>query len=204
VSKRETDNLRIGLFGGTFDPPHMGHLILAEVFYEKYRLDRLLFLPAHIPPHKMQVASSPVQDRLAMVRLSTRSHPAFEVDDSEIRRGGISYTVDTLRWLSEKHTLTRQNLYFLIGGDSLADLHSWRRPEEILTLATIVVARRPEAELAAVSDEFKSQVRFLDAPQISLSSQWIREQVRSGQPFESYVLPEVADYIRKHHLYQPQ
>jgi nicotinate-nucleotide adenylyltransferase len=133
---------RIGLFGGTFDPPHLGHLAIAERARECLRLDQVIFMPSGTPPHKRGAEISRAAARVAMTRLAVRDHPAFTLDTLETRRRGASYTVDTLRTLRAQHP--RARLYLVIGEDSLEEFHTWHEPESILALATLVVAPRPE------------------------------------------------------------
>jgi len=134
---------RIGVFGGTFDPPHVGHLALAEWAREALRLDRVIFMPAARPPHKRRRRVTPADDRVAMTRLAVRGNRHFRVSTLEVRRTGPSYTVDTLRALRKAHP--RASFWLLIGEDSLAEFHTWHAPGEILALARLAVAGRPGA-----------------------------------------------------------
>ena len=133
---------RIGLFGGTFDPPHLGHLVLAEWARMRLRLDRVVFMPAGTPPHKRGRRLTDAAHRLAMTRLAVRGNPAFVVSAFEARRAGPSFTVDTLRHLRGRQPGAR--FYLLMGADSLADFPTWHQPGEIARLATLVVAARPD------------------------------------------------------------
>src|SRR5262245_37914490 len=131
---------RVGLFGGTFDPPHLGHLVVAQWALDRLKLDRVVFMPSGTPPHKRGRPVTPAADRVAMTRLAVRGNRAFEVSTLEARRRGSSYTVDTLRALRARSGGTR--VFLLIGEDSLEQFHTWREPESILELATLAVAPR--------------------------------------------------------------
>jgi nicotinate-nucleotide adenylyltransferase len=137
---------RIGLFGGTFDPPHLGHLALAERARDQLRLDRVIFMPSGLPPHKRRRAVAPPAHRLAMTRIAVRGNAGFVVSALETRRRGASYTVDTLRALAAREPEAR--LYLVIGEDSLRDFPTWHAPEEIAELAALAVAPRPLAAAA--------------------------------------------------------
>ncbi len=193
--------MRVGVYGGTFDPIHVGHLIIGELAREALELDRLLFVVAKRPPHKVSEVITPAKFRLEMVRLATLDNPFFEPSDIEIRRGGVSYTVDTLQALSEELDLARERLFFLMGADSLVDFPSWRQPDRILELATVVALRRPGVDLSDVDPEYLRRVRLLPTPLIEISATNIRQRVSRGCSIR-YLVPEpVIDYIREHKLY---
>ena len=156
--------MRLGIYGGSFDPIHYGHLLLAESCREQCRLDQIWFTPAAIPPHKLERQLTSGQHRLEMLKLATSGNEAFRVNDQEIQRGGVSYTVDTLADLQAKDP--NRELFFLMGADSLADLHTWKEPKRICELAIPVVVRRsgaavPDVSVLAefVSDERLEQIR---------------------------------------------
>jgi nicotinate-nucleotide adenylyltransferase len=200
---------RVGLFGGTFDPPHLGHLVVAQWALDRLKLDRVLFIPSGTPPHKLGRPVTPAADRVAMTRLAVRGNRAFEVSTLEARRRGSSYTVDTLRALRARSGETR--VFLLIGEDSLEQFHTWREPESILELATLAVAprggrpahstrhaRRPGQGAAVPSRRFV----WLDSPLILISSSEIRRRSRQGRSLR-YLVPEpVAAYIARHRLYR--
>ena len=212
---------RIGLFGGTFDPPHVGHLALAEWARESLRLDRVLFVPAGSPPHKGRARLSKVADRVAMTRLAVRDQPAFTVSTLETRRDGPSFTVDTLRALRRREP--RARIYLIMGADSLAEFPGWRDPAAILAFATLAVAARPgvpgavrpggrgaargtpsrHATDAATRSLFKDvRIEWLDNPGLDLSSSAIRARLRAGRTVR-YLIPDtVARYIARHRLYR--
>jgi nicotinate-nucleotide adenylyltransferase len=186
---------RIGLFGGTFDPPHVGHLALAEAARQRLRLDRVVFVPAGDPPHKRGRRLSPAADRLAMTRLAVRGLPGFEVSTVEIRRRGPSFTVDTLRRLAARHPGAR--LFLLLGADSLGEFRTWRDPDGIRRLATLAVAARPGHRL-----RLPRGVRRIDSPPLDVSSSALRARARAGRPLRVLVPEPVARYIERHRLYR--
>lgn len=195
---------RVALFGGTFDPPHLGHLIIADAAREVLRLDRVEFLVAADPPHKRDVARSRFEDRRAMVELAVAGSPYFSVNDSEGSRSGPSFTVDTIRL--RRANAPDEALWFLMGADSLVDLATWRSPSAILELARLAVAARPGTEIDM--DGLETQLRgvgqatdVVETPLIDLSSSGLRDRVRSGRSI-SFRTPEaVIDLIRTRGLY---
>ena len=182
--------MRIGIFGGTFDPPHTGHLLAASDAIEAYALDRVLFVPAAGQPLKSAIVAAP-SDRLAMVRLLVGDDPRFEVDPIEIERGGLSFTVETLRALRERFEAGRMAkgdglkvaLVLLLGADAAATLPQWREPEAVASLAEIVVLPRGGARADVSSTE-------------------IRERLRDGKSIRGFVPESVEAYITSKHLYR--
>lgn len=191
--------MRVGIFGGTFNPPHFAHLILAEIIREQAELDRIRWIPTRTPPHK--TADTPARHRLAMTRLAVAGNDAFEVSEIELQRSGPSYTVDTLEALQRDEPDVAFSL--LIGGDSLADFMTWRRPEEIVRRVPLIVYRRPGATASPEAVmRFADRIRYADAPAIELSSVSIRERVRNGQSIRYMVPDTVRAYIVQHGLYR--
>lgn len=190
---------RLGLFGGTFDPPHLGHLALAEWARERLRLDRVLFMPAGTPPHKRRAKLSSVRHRVAMTRLAVRGNAAFEVSTLEARRLGPSFTLDTLRELRALHPGAR--IYLLMGEDSLADLPHWREPDAIARLSTPVVAVRPGGGASRARTAFGRRVLWLDNPGLEVSSSAIRARARAGRSVRYLVPDAVARYVAGFRLY---
>ncbi len=191
---------RLGLFGGTFDPPHLGHLALAEWARDELKLDRVVFMPAARPPHKRGRVRTPTAARLAMARLAVRGHRGFEVSALEAGRRGPSYTVDTLRALRDRSP--GAEWFLLLGQDSLAELASWKDPEALVRLATPVVAARPGARARRAARVFGRRVVWLDNPGIEVSSSGIRERVRRGRSIRYLVPDAVARYIARAGLYR--
>ena len=196
----ETVALRVGLFGGTFDPIHLGHLILAEACREALKLDRVVFIVAGQPPHKPG-GRTPVDHRIEMARIATAGHPAFEVSEIEARTSGPSYSFETL----EKVQAERPGdaLFFLIGADSLADLPQWRRPERIAELATIAVANRPGvvADVPDLGPTARPMVR-VEIPPIGISSHDLRRRVAEGRSIRYLVPRGVEAYLAEQRLYR--
>ncbi|MEK7330297.1 MAG: nicotinate-nucleotide adenylyltransferase [Candidatus Eisenbacteria bacterium] len=191
---------RIGLFGGTFDPPHLGHLALAEHARDRLRLDEVRFIPAGQPPHKRGEPITSAAGRVAMARLAVRGNPAFTVSTIETRRGGPSFTIKTLREVAAE--APRARLYLLLGADSLDDFASWRDPEAILRLVTLVVAHRPGAGGPRRGVPGGRRVVRLDNAELALSSSLVRVRVRAGRSVRYLVPDAVAAYIARHRLYR--
>jgi len=201
---------RIGIFGGSFDPIHLGHLIMAEMFRESMQLDRVVFLLAKVSPFKTESHPSDDKQRWEMLRLAISGNEAFQADDREIRRGGVSYTVDSLRSMQQE--TPSAEWFLLIGADSLKDFDQWREPREILERVRLVVAER--GGLDHVSwDAFQSiatpeqlravQERKLDAPKIEIASRDLRRRVRDGRSIRYLVPPAVEAFIHEQRLWLP-
>lgn len=197
---------RIGIFGGTFDPPHLGHLILASEARVQLMLTRLLWVLTPVPPHKLDRPISSLDDRLAMVKLALKDEPDFELSTIEIERKGPHYTLDTLHLLAEQSP--RAELVFLIGGDSLHDLPTWHRPADLVAAChQIGVMRRPgdSIDLSVLEKQIPgitAKVKFIDAPLLEIASHEIRRRASKGLPFRYYLLPPVYDYIIQNSLYK--
>ena len=195
---------RIGVFGGTFDPVHLGHLIVAADLQHALNLDRLLFVPAGRPPHKNADIVSDDADRLAMLELAIAGTPSFEISSADLDRGGPSYTADLLETLSM--TLGPADLVFIMGADSLRDLPNWHDPARIARLARLGVARRPgvavdlTAVLAAVP-EARNRIDLVESPLIGISSTDLRRRVEKGEPITFQIPAAVEHYIFDRGLY---
>lgn len=198
--------MRVGVLGGTFDPVHFGHLLLAELCREECRLDRVLFVPAGVPPHKLGRAITPAAARGAMLELAIAGNPAFAVDRRELQRRDPCYTVDTLRELRQEQPGTQ--FVFLMGADSLADFPTWRTPAEILRLVEVAVVRRrgePEPDWSPVRGlgvaNWEERVRLVTGPAVDYSATEIRRRVGAGASIRYQVPAAVECYIRQHGLY---
>ncbi len=189
---------RIGVFGGTFDPPHIGHLIIAEQACQQLCLDRLLFIPAYVPPHKRHKETANAEQRLAMVKLSIAGAAKFEVAAIEIHRKGISYTVDTLKELH--HRNPKAKLFLIVGGDNYAGFKSWKSTGEILKLSSVVVYRRNLRKPLEKGLRLKN-VKYLEGPFLDISSTMIREKVNRGESIQYLVLERVREFIYRHRMY---
>lgn len=193
--------MRLGLFGGTFDPIHVGHLILAEQCREACGLDQVWFVVANEPPHKRGLKRTGVHHRLEMARLAIAGNPGFAASDIEADRSGPSYSVDTLAQVQEERP--GDELFFLIGGDSLVDLPTWREPDRIARMASIVVVNRPGTQ-AEVPDLGPGVKPFLPVtiPPIGVSSSDLRRRLAEGRSVRYMVPSAVAAYIEAHKLYR--
>jgi len=192
--------VRIGFLGGTFDPPPLGHLILAESAREQLKLDRVLFIPAGDPWRKSDRKVTPAPHRLAMTRLAIADNEAFELDDREVRRAGPTYTVDTLRELrSRLHP--DDILVFLAGQDALADMPLWKDPTGIAEAATIAVAPREGCAPPPGLPFDESALLRIDMPFVDISSTGLRERAKRGLSLRYLVPPVVEAYIRDKGLY---
>lgn len=198
--------LRLGILGGTFNPPHAGHLALACDAYNELRLDRVLLMPAHTPPHKPAAADAATPgQRLEMCELAAGGVEGVQACALEINRGGPSYTVDTLEEIRDAHPNARLTL--IVGADMALTLTSWRQPDRLLALAELAVAQRSGAEEQQVLDALAplhpapGHVRFLRMQPIEVSSSAVRERIAAGQPADGMVPSEVASFIARHGLY---
>lgn len=190
--------MRIGLLGGSFDPPHNGHLLAAGDAYDALALDRLVFIPAAVQPLKAGQESAPAADRLEMVRRLLAGDPRFEADPVEIERGGLSYTVDTLTALAARWP--GAELFWLAGADVSRTFQKWREPGRIAELATLVVMQR--AGEAPDMASLPGTTRVLQTRRIDISSTEIRERVRGGKSIRGFVPDAVAELIAQQRLYR--
>ena len=203
--------MRLGILGGTFDPIHYGHLLLAEQARETFALDRVLFVPAARPPHKRKQSLCAARHRLAMVKLALAGNDVFGASDVEIRRGGVSYSVDTVERLARRHRGAA--LFFVIGSDTVPELPTWKQAGRLAELATLVVACRPDAPLPPATklagtltrEQVRSlQEHVLPMPPVGLASRDIRQRVAEGRSIRYMVPREVEQYIHAHGLYVGQ
>ncbi len=220
---KDADSIkRTGVLGGTFDPVHLGHLALARFVHRSLKLERVLFIPAARPPHKVEGDLSPFADRYEMLRLALAREPGFMVSDLEGSRRGPSYSVDTL---AELHRLSGggEHFFFIIGLDAFLELQTWKNYRELPRLADLVVINRAEyaaeqarATIGRLGDyrydldnscwcaaDRPGRIYLLTMEPVEISSTMVRRAVAAGQPLEGLVLPDVARYIRQHRLYLP-
>lgn len=196
---------RLGVMGGTFNPIHLGHLMIAEEARQAFHLKKVLFVPSYITPNK-DVCGATAEQRLAMTRLATADNPYFTVSDMEMRRRGNSYTVDTLRLLKEIYGPSH-SLYFISGTDTIHDLHNWNNPEEILSLCQFIGATRPDGSeqidsIISSFGELGKNILKLPVPTMEISSTELRRRIRLGLSVR-YMMPSaVVEYIRKNGVYQ--
>lgn len=197
--------MRLGILGGTFNPPHLGHLVCAQEAHGQLDLDRVLFVPALIPPHKAVEDDPGIEHRLELCRRAAEGDERLEVSALEAEREGTSYTVDTLEELKTRSPETE--LYLLLGADVAAGLPLWREPERVLSLARFAVTARPGTSRGAVTEALAGLgggdgARFFAMPTIGVSSTMIRRRVRAGQAIKYLVPDAVARYIEDRGLYR--
>lgn len=200
---------RVGIMGGSFDPVHAGHLVIAQDAAERLGLSEVVFIPAAVPPHKQELRRVDAGHRLNMLRLATESNPRFSVSDIELRRGGVSYTVDTLRAMRDIHP--DAVLFLIVGSDTLVDFHTWHGTEEILELCEVATLLRPgEDALEAIAEKIQLPAEqskrllrnVIDAHRIGVSSSEIRMRLAEGSGIRYLVPLEVENYIYENGLYQ--
>jgi len=190
----------IGLFGGSFNPPHIAHLIVAEVVRDQFALDEVWWIPNATPPHKPDDELVAVKHRLAMTRRTVESNPAFRVCDLEVEREGVSYTVETLRALQEQHPDT--DFALILGSDSLDHFAEWHRPDEIAERVPLIVYKRPGAIESVADPRFANHVHYAAAPVMEISGTEVRARRRADRSIR-YLVPEaVRAYIETHDLYR--
>jgi len=190
---------RVGVFGGTFDPPHLGHTSVAAEVMEALELDRLLWVPAGTPPHKRSRPVTPAEVRRRMVAAAIAQHPGFELCDLELARGGISYTVDTLRELSSAHP--GWSLFLILGADLMADFASWREPDAIRRMAQLVAISRG-AKAMPSRDDLPAGVRTVRVTPVDISSSAVRRRVAGGKAVSTMVATQVLSIIESERLYR--
>ncbi len=191
---------KIGILGGTFDPVHIGHLIIAEAARDQLELSEVLLMPAAIAPHKRGLRATGSKHRLAMVRAAVRDTPGIVASDLEIRLGGVSYTVDTLRFLND--VFPGVELWLLMGSDNLNQLSTWKQPEDLLRLCRIAVYKRPGFPIR--SDVLRrTRARVLEGGALDLSATIVRRLQGRARSIRFIVPPPVERYIARHRLYRP-
>jgi nicotinate-nucleotide adenylyltransferase len=187
---------KIGLLGGTFDPIHIGHLLMARTALETMELDRVIFIPSCVPPHKKSPTLFSAKDRLKMVRLAIKANPSFAVSNFEIRKGGRSYSVDTVRHFRD--ILPEAKLYFIVGGDAVKELDTWKDITEIKTMCSFISVNRP----GYPRDEARLEYHAVTMNGIEMSSTEIRKRILQGKTVQYLVPDSVLRYIKRHRLYK--
>jgi len=193
---------KIGIFGGSFDPPHLGHFICARIVAEELGLSRVLVIPAAVPPHKQNQMSAPADARWEMVCAAVEGDPLFQPCRIELNRGGVSYSVETLEALGREYPSPDYRLYLLIGEDSFADLTTWREPERIMKLAQVVIMNRWDADDASIPTPWQEQVIRIKTPRIEISSTLIRRRVAAGLSIRDMVNDKVEAIIHRRNLFK--
>ena len=196
---------RVAILGGTFDPPHLGHFILAEQIKNRFELAAIIFMPAGVPPHKKDKKISPNQYRLEMLRLAVKENKYFFLSDWEINREGYSYTAKTLAQFVPQ--LDAEEVFFIIGADSLAEIFKWKEPEYLLSEGKFIVFNRPGYNLKEILKEEKYQpflnnIMIYQGLNIEISSSFIRKEIRSGNSIRYLTLDKIEKYIEENNLYR--
>ena len=191
--------MRICLFGGTFDPPHIGHLLVAQTVCEAERFDKIYFIPAYQTPNKIDV--TPVENRLDMLKIAVEGNPNFEISDMELKRKGISYTIDTIKMIKKEQGLTKKDLFYLIGSDSLLEFHKWKEPKEILNECQVIVAIRPGFRPSDIPAWILHKIQFANIPRFEISSTNIRHRWVENKTIRYLVTLPVWNYINENGLY---
>ena len=190
--------MRLGIFGGTFNPIHLGHLIIAESAAEALQLDRVVFIPCAQPPHKSPRLLATAPHRLRMAKLAIQGNPRFTCSDIEIRRGGPSYSVETMRHL--RTAMPKAQFYFIIGSDSLRELHTWREAEALAELCQFISVTRPGEAISRC--RLKVKVHRLEGHPVAIASSEIRSRLALGKSVRYLVPDAVRRYIERHRLYR--
>lgn len=198
---------KIGIMGGTFNPIHIGHLILGQTALEQFQLDKVLFMPTKNPPHKSCNHILDDAVRAEMVGIAIKDNPNFELSTFEMDREGITYTADTLFQLTKQHP--DEEYYFIVGADSLFYIDRWKDPGTIFKLSKLLAAVRGQKsnkemlqKITELNETFLASVDLLNSPNIDISSTEIRERAKNGMDIQYYVTPNVAKYIQKNNLYR--
>lgn len=201
---------KVGILGGTFDPIHNGHILLANQAYEEYQLDEIWFMPSGQPPHKKNHTVTESFHRCNMAQLAIAGCSHFIFSDFEVKRSGNTYTAQTLSLLHEQYP--EHEFFFIVGADSLFEIEHWYHPEEIMSQTTLLVAKRSykneslDLELQAqyLRDQYQAQISFLHSPQLDIASIDLREKKRQGDSLQALIPNSVESYIIEHHLYKEQ
>jgi nicotinate-nucleotide adenylyltransferase len=189
---------KVGILGGTFNPVHLGHLITAQAVKEIRNLDKIIFIPAYISPHKTDKISESTLHRLKMLQLAIEEIPCFEFSDIELKAKSISYTVKTLEEFKKKY----DNLEFIIGYDNIINFHTWKNPDRIVELADLVVLRRKTNDEKIEKDKYYKAANFVKTPVIEISSSEIRNRIKEGKAIDFLVPKKVKEYINTFNLYK--
>jgi len=190
--------MKVGIFGGTFDPVHYGHLITAVAVNEIRSLDKIIFIPSFIAPHKIDRLSSSPLHRIEMLKTAIKGIPYFDYSDFEIKKEGISYTIDTLRFLKDKF----DDIELIIGYDNLLEFSTWKDPDDILKMIKLVVLKRRVQNEPIEKDKFYYASEIIETPTIEISATVIRERVRNNLPINFLVPDAVMEYIKHFNLYK--
>ena len=193
--------MKVCLFGGTFDPPHLGHLIIAQTIFEAENFDQIVFVPAYQPPHKNGIKISPVDQRLEMLNIAIKENPNFIISELEIERKGLSYSIDTIVEYKKQNNLKSNELFYLMGSDSLKQFKKWKDPKMIIDESRVIVAIRPGFRPSDIPNWILAKIQFASIPRIEISSTTIRERWVDDKTIRYMVTESVWQYINKNKLY---
>ena len=188
----------VGILGGTFDPVHLGHLITAQAVKEIRNLEKIIFIPAYISPHKTDRISAPEIHRLKMLQMVVEDVPYFEFSDIELKAKSISYTVNTLLEFKKNYN----DLELIIGYDNILNFNTWKDPDKIIELAKLIVLRRRTNDEKAEKDKYYKAAQIVKTPVIEISSSEIRNRIKEGKPIDFFVPKKIKEYIHKFNLYK--
>ncbi len=190
---------KVCLFGGTFDPPHIGHLLVAQTVIEAEKFEKIIFVLANQPPFKDDYST--VDHRLSMLKMAVSGNPNFDISEIELKRGGISFTIETIKEFKKTENLEANELFYLIGSDSLMSLHEWDKAEEILKECQVLVAIRPGFRPSSIPGWVLKQIQFANIPRFEISSTTIRKRWVEDKTIRYMVTQPVWEYINAHNLY---
>ncbi len=199
--------MKLGILGGTFDPIHLGHLLVAEITREVLDLQRVLFIPAGDPPHKQDRPKTPAHHRRAMVALAIATNPHFELSPVDLERPGPHYSTDTVRLIRSQYNLSAEACFFIIGSDSLLDLPSWYQPQALITQCRLAVAHRPgyQPDLTTLTEMLpgiRDRLNWVEIPVMGIAASNIRARLQAGQSVRYQVVDSVREYIHRYGLYR--
>ncbi len=190
---------KVCLFGGTFDPPHIGHLLVAQTVAEAENFEKIIFVLTNQPPFKNEY--SQLEHRLSMLKMALSGNPRFDLSEIELKRGGVSFTIETIKEFKKTEGLKKNELYYLIGSDSLMNFHRWEKAKEILDECKILVAIRPGFRPSAIPGWVLKEIQFANIPRFEISSTTIRERWVSDKTIRYMVTQPVWEYINAHNIY---
>lgn len=193
--------MKVCLFGGTFDPPHLGHLIIAQTIFEAENFDQIVFIPAYQPPHKKGLKISPVDQRLEMLNFAIKENPNFIMSDLEIQRKGLSYSIETIMEYKKQNNIKSKDLFYLMGSDSLKQFKKWKEPKMIINESRVIVAIRPGFRPSDIPNWILAKIQFASIPRIEISSTTIRDRWAEDKTIRYMVTESVWKYINKNKLY---
>ena len=197
-----SDIKKIGLFGGTFDPPHIAHINLIKIVINELNLDSVYFIPTAKHPLKENTKITSVEIRCEMLEAALNNYPDFRLSKIEMDRPAISFTIDTIKNFCGYEKLSNTTLFFILGSDNINEIHLWKDPEQIFKLANVVVLRRPGSEKSPVIDKYKNRIILIDLPLMPVSSTDLRNKIRNGQDYHNLIPCGVTEIIDKYNLYR--